>query len=109
MTERPPNLQDSEAGAPSADSTSLALARTQRAVVRLAKHLKIDLSDENQRNSVIARAQNNLKAANSRALALPAWEKVAALYPAKPRITLLYVQEALNTYQEIDALTTNPE
>ncbi len=111
MTARPPKPYADDAGeAPGADATSLALARTQRAVVRLAKHLKIDLSDENQRNAVIARAQNNLaKAVDGNTRALPAWERIAALYPVKPRITPQYVQGALNTYREIDGLLTNPE
>lgn len=104
---RPRNL---DPGAPPVtDATSLALAHTQRAVLRLAKHLKIDLSDENQRNAFIAQAQSNLKAAESRDSSLPTWERVAALYPITPSITSLYVQEALNTYQEIDGLLTNPE
>ncbi|HCI13153.1 MAG: hypothetical protein A2063_02770 [Gallionellales bacterium GWA2_60_142] len=107
MTDRPQKLHAGNAGAPpGADPASLALARTQWAAVQLAKHLKIDLSDENQRNAVIAR----LRAAGSHATETPVWAKIAALYPvAKPKITPQYVQEALNAYRAIDTLTTNPD
>jgi hypothetical protein len=107
MTDRPEEPQAENAGAsPEADPASLALARTQRVVAQLAKHLKIDLSDENQRNAVIAR----LKTAGSRASETPVWAKIAALYPAvKPKITPQYIQEALNAYRAIDALATNPD
>ncbi|HEX5363282.1 MAG TPA: hypothetical protein VFW59_03355 [Gallionella sp.] len=84
-------------------------ARTLKAVVRLAKHLKIDLSDESLRNAFIAQAAIDLKAAKRRHLSLPAWERITALYPIRPGITPRYTQIALNTYQEIDALPMSPE
>lgn len=106
MTARPRNPRAGHASG--ADPTLLALAHTQRAVVQLAKHLKINLNDENQRNSAPPH-QNAPGAAANRASVLSAWEKAAALYPARPRITPQYVQEALNAYHEIDNLLTSPE
>lgn len=108
MTSRQPNRPGGNMGAPpGTDPTLLALARTQRAVMRLAKHLKIDLSDDSYRNAVTA--QDAPKAADSSASTPPSWERPAAFHPASPSITPQYVQEALNTYHEIDDLLTNPE
>ncbi|OGT01026.1 MAG: hypothetical protein A3F73_12875 [Gallionellales bacterium RIFCSPLOWO2_12_FULL_59_22] len=107
MTGLPKKPHAGNVGAPpGADPASLALARTQWAAAQLAKHLKIDLSDENQRNAVIAR----FRTAGSRASETSLWAKIAALYPvAKPKITPQYVQEALNAYRAIDTLPTNPD
>lgn len=107
MTDHPQKFHAENAGAPpGADPASLALARTQLAVVQLAKQLKIDLNDENQRNAVITR----LRTADSCASETPVWAKIAALYPvAKPKNTRQYVQEALNAYRAIDTLPTNPD
>lgn len=107
MTDRPKKTHEGNAGAPpGTDQVSSARARTQWAVLQLANQLKIDLSDENQRNAIITR----LRTADSRASETPVWAKIAALYPeAKPKITPRYVQQALNTYLAIHTLTTNSD
>ncbi|MDO9004990.1 MAG: hypothetical protein Q7V20_16215 [Aquabacterium sp.] len=107
MTDLPRNLHEGNAGAqPGDEPASLALSLTQQAVARLAKQLKIDLSDKNLLNIVIARAQNTLKAAGNQVSAHPARH----MEPAKnPGIIPLYVQQALNTYREIDTLPSEPE
>lgn len=81
------------------------------ALVRLARHLKINLSDNepyhaDPQHAIAARAAP--KPAGSKVVELPSLARVALIGPGRPMITPYYVKEALHTYRGIDGLSKGP-
>lgn len=94
---------DDRVGASAAGNMPVRLA-----LVRLARHLKINLGDNepyhaDPQHAVVARAAP--KPANSMLAELPALARVVLIVPPRPMITPYYVKEALHTYRGIDGLS----
>ena len=88
-------------GGPAGVGVAVQKALTHPAVVRLANVLKIDLSNDAQRDAVVALAENQLKAASIRAPALRRETGVASVVASKGMSTPYYVEEALKAYGEV--------
>jgi len=77
------------------------------ALVRLARHLKVNLSGDMPRRDPVPHAAPEVKAQKPEVPFLPSLARIALSTKPPPMITPYYVKEALHAYRQIDDIPGN--